>query len=310
MATSTESLKTASLNNSFNYEETDSRLRAELQNSYSYLKEYQRCKVLYEEFIINSSNTESRKYKEMGHLHVTKEGDPFFELDVNHFIAPSSREKYRTSKFYATDFTIDDMYITKTKQVSTSDGYEDITVKLPNPIFDKVPIVMLDDQVIWDWKLKITKNHLRFTLPFHRDYVVMDERRSYDLTSIVSGITAADKNNIETWYSQCNNTGSFTPASTNLESTTFVNSYDKDAKNKLCNFFGISNKAIIAPSGALDIQVEMVDPDGEPISWVATLTYRMISNSEIWDRCEFYDVGAKKLSQMNIWKILNLKNQL
>lgn len=57
--------------------------------------------------------------------------------------------------------------------------YKHFTIEqmVENPdIFTKIPIVIIDNQVIWDWKLLLTKDCARFTLPFGRDFVVKRER--------------------------------------------------------------------------------------------------------------------------------------
>lgn len=149
-------LRDALLNNSYDYDVMHNTLKKTWMNSYSYLHERQRASVEYEEIFLYSNDEESRNSKKIGHLYLDNLLYANFNIDYD-LIHVYIREEFRRSKFYHETFTIQDM--------------------MDNPdIFTKIPIVIIDDQVIWDYKMKITKDDTIFVLPFKRNFVLEDER--------------------------------------------------------------------------------------------------------------------------------------
>lgn len=149
-------LKEAFLNNSFDYDSMDIALKNTWMNSYSYLYTLQKSYVEYEELFYYSNDEISRNSELIGKMYLDKWLYANFDVDYD-LIHVYSREEYRRSEFYYRPFTLQDM--------------------LDNPtIFLKIPIVMIDDKCIWDYKMVVEKDATRFILPFRRNFVIYDER--------------------------------------------------------------------------------------------------------------------------------------
>lgn len=144
-------LKESLLNNSYDYDSMHNTLKKTWMNSFSYLYTLQKSFIEYEELFYFSNDKESRNSKLIGHLYLDKYNKANFNVDYN-LIHVYDREDYRVSEFYCNQFSFKDMVY--------------------NPhIFSKIPVVIIDDHVIWDYKIKITKDCTQFTLPFKRNFV-------------------------------------------------------------------------------------------------------------------------------------------
>lgn len=151
-----ELLKESLLNNSYDYDSMHNTLVNTWTSSYSYLYAQQKASIEYEELHFYSGEKYSHDSKHIGHLYLDKLQQANFAIDYD-LIHVMDREEYRTSKYYLNRFTLEDM----------ADHPE---------IFDKIPIIIIDDKVIWDYTIRITKDDTRFKLPFRRQFVLSDKR--------------------------------------------------------------------------------------------------------------------------------------
>ena len=150
-------LKEALLNNSYDYDAMHLSLAKTWESSYSYLYAKQKAEVEYEElFYFSNDEVSHKEIDKIGHLYLDELIYANFDIDYD-VIHVMDREEYRTSRFYLHFFTIEDM------------------ANHPE-IFSQIPIVIIDDKVIWDYKIKATKDYTRFKLPFRRRFVLKDER--------------------------------------------------------------------------------------------------------------------------------------
>ena len=165
--------KQAFLNNSYDQDSTHTSLLESFQNSYSYLYELQRKDVAYEEFHYLSSNRVN--VKESGHLYVLNgrvylnifystihvtDREAFYRNaknpadESNTSGGYSDNENYKTNKFYYKDeFTFEDM-------INNSN------------IFKKIPIVIIDDMALYDYKIKFEKDHFTVEVPVDPSFVI------------------------------------------------------------------------------------------------------------------------------------------
>mgnify|MGYP004650773113 CR=1 FL=1 len=149
-------LKESLLNNSYDYDAMHNTIKNTWMNSYSYLYYLQKAKVSYEELFYYSNDVDSRNNKKIGDLYLDSSLFANFDVDYD-VISVYTREAYRLSKFYLNKFTFEDM--------------------IYNPhIFFKIPIVIIDDKLIWDYKIKVTKDCTTFTLPFKKSFVLENAR--------------------------------------------------------------------------------------------------------------------------------------
>lgn len=149
-------LKTALLNNSYDYDSMHNTLKQTLMNSYSYLYYLQQANIAYEELFFYSNDNDSRNSKLIGKLYLNDYIYACFDVDCD-IIGLYTREEYRLSDFYQTTFSFEDLVY--------------------NPkVFIKMPIVMIDDKVIWDYKITVKKDCTTFTLPFRRNFVLEELR--------------------------------------------------------------------------------------------------------------------------------------
>lgn len=151
-------LKEALLNNSYDYDVVHNTIKSAWMNSYSYLYFLQKANIGYEEFVFYSNDTDTRDRTKVGKLYLDNLLKPRFDVDYD-IISLYTREEFRLSKFYQNTFTFEDIVYNPT-------------------IFLKMPIVIIDDKLIWDYKVKVTKDCTTFILPFAKNFVIQDARNT------------------------------------------------------------------------------------------------------------------------------------
>lgn len=156
-------LRESLLNNSYDYDSMHGVLHMAWENSYSYLYDLQKNYVEFEdlEYISNDTDKDVRR---IGRLYVDKMLNARFDVEYD-FIHVCDREEFRNSKFYFRNFTFYDM------------------VNHPD-IFTKLPIIIVDNQTIWDYKLHVDKNTISVILPFRYSFVI-DSKRNPDTDELI-----------------------------------------------------------------------------------------------------------------------------
>lgn len=152
-------LRDALLNNTYDHSSTDLALRNAWENSFSYLYKLQIEKIGYDEYHYYSNDTTSKNPETIGHFYLDGYIRACFDIDKD-IIHVCDREEFRLSKYYHQYFTLYDM---------VHDGQ----------IFQWIPIVIVDDRVVWDWEIKvISKDAVQFRMPkpFKRQFVLKNER--------------------------------------------------------------------------------------------------------------------------------------
>lgn len=151
-----EILKPALMNNSFDYDSMEAAIKRAYYNSYYYLYKRQVAEVNYNEFFYYTNDIDSRKRHESGRFYLNKSLKAVFEIDYD-IIGNVNREEYRRSKFYQKEFTFMDMVY--------------------NPqIFSQLPIVIIDNRLIYDLHISVSEEYTRFRLPFGRSFVLKNPR--------------------------------------------------------------------------------------------------------------------------------------
>ena len=146
----------AFLNNSYDYNSMDLAINRTWMNSYSYLYGLQKSHVDYEELFYYSGETISRNSKKIGNLYLDKLLYANFDVDYD-MIHVYNREEFRRSEYYNHFYSFGTL------------------VEHPE-IFSKMPIIMIDDKVIWDFTIFSSKDKTTIKLPFKRQFVLYDER--------------------------------------------------------------------------------------------------------------------------------------
>ena len=152
-------LREALLNNTYDHSSTHLALKMAWENSFSYLYRTQEDKIGYDEYHYYSNDTTAKNPETIGHFYLDGMIRACFDIDKD-IIHVSDRKEFRLSKYYHRYFTLEDMI---------HDG----------KIFQWIPIVIIDDQVVWDWELKvISKDAIQFRMPkpFRRQFVLKNER--------------------------------------------------------------------------------------------------------------------------------------
>ena len=175
-------LRDALLNNSYDKSSMDLSLTMTHQNSYSYLYTLQRSIIDYDEFHYQSNTELFENKRIIGKFYLDKSNNACVDIDYE-LIKEALREIYRRSRFYHVKITkenksdyisiIHDKYHELDKKVyiqtdfytrllteDNIDEYVGHVVHLgltpqymwENPdIFRKIPVIMIDNRVIWDW---------------------------------------------------------------------------------------------------------------------------------------------------------------
>ena len=144
-------LHDALINNTYDYEDMHKTLDASLKSSFSYLYYLQKARVEYEELFRYSGEGYTRDFEKIGHLYLDSLNFANFDIDYD-MIRITAKELFRASSYYF--------------------KFNHFIDLVENPdIFQKIPIVIIDDKVIWDYEIKITKDGATFKLPYRWDFV-------------------------------------------------------------------------------------------------------------------------------------------
>lgn len=149
-----EILKVALTNDTYNYDVVHSTIRKTLESSFSYLYSLQRSLVDYKDLVYYSNNEDSRNAKEIGHLYLNSSKIPCFDIEYD-IVQVSGREKYRTGSLYKNKFTFLEM-------LENQD------------IFPKIPVILIDNQLIWDYSLQVNNGVTTVVLPFKKKFIIED----------------------------------------------------------------------------------------------------------------------------------------
>lgn len=145
-----EFIREAFINNSFSYKSMDLILKKTMDSSFSYLYNLQRSLINLNSISYYTNDYLNRKPENIGDLYL-KNGHPWFGVDFV-LLPPSSDKIYRESKYYNQEISFINLINNK-------------------GIFPKIPILIIDDRVIWNYKIKINKDDIDFILPFNNHFI-------------------------------------------------------------------------------------------------------------------------------------------
>lgn len=162
-----EFLSEALTNNSFDYVPMHSALRKIYDNAYITTKRFQKSIQGYKEYQFFSnddthynddpeSETWKRDLIRPGNLYVDEHFNACIDLEYS-IISHANREEYRKSRFYHTWIDFDDL-------IENRD------------LFTKMPVIIIDNQVLLDYKIYIDRSYVKIRLPYKSDFVYYHER--------------------------------------------------------------------------------------------------------------------------------------
>lgn len=142
-------LTEALTNRTFDADATELALRKSLDNSFSYLYRLQRNLVQYEEYHYTTRNiVETPDY---GDLFVDKYERVCMNFPVQ-LVRPHEMENYKRSKYFLQEVTFDELVQEK-------------------EIFTRIPIILVDNQVLRRFSVIIYEDSFTMILPFERNFV-------------------------------------------------------------------------------------------------------------------------------------------
>ena len=197
-------LRDALLNNSYDKPSMDLSLTMTHENSYSYLYALQRSIIDYDEFHYKSNTELFENKRIIGKFYLDESEIPSVDVDYE-MIKEPLREIYRRSRFYQVKITkenrddyisiihdkyhesdqpvyIRNEYLTRMLTEDNVDEYIGHVVNLgitprymfENPdIFRKIPVILIDNQVVWDWILFCNEGSFTIKLPYKNRYFVI-----------------------------------------------------------------------------------------------------------------------------------------
>lgn len=154
----------AMLNNSYDYEAMHTALKKTWTSSYSYLHNLQNGYVKYEEFHYVSDDVTCRDNDHIGHLYLDKSERVRFKFKYD-LIHGCNREEYRLSQYYQNEISFLEM------------------VDHPE-IFDLIPIVIIDNHVVYDYSIELVQGVTEVKLPFKRNFII-ENRRNTETDKVV-----------------------------------------------------------------------------------------------------------------------------
>lgn len=198
----------AMLTNTYDKSSMDLSLKLTHENSYSYLYALQRSIIDYDEFHYDSNTELFENKRIIGKFYLDSSENACVDIDYE-MIKEPLREIYRRSKFYHVRITeenkkefistihptyhdldnkvyIQTPYYSRLLTEKNISEYIGHTVKLgitPKniseypEIFRKIPVIMIDNKVIWDWVLFCNEGSITIKIPSKgRNFVIREER--------------------------------------------------------------------------------------------------------------------------------------
>ena len=146
-------LHEALINNTFSLSSVEKCLRYSLDNSFSYLYRLQRSLIGYEEFHFNTKKDTSEK--NFGDMYLDKYGRVCINFDYD-LVDMNARDKFRNSKFFMKEFT----------QKDIQDNQN---------LFSRSLLLMIDNQILFDFKIRMDNGTTTIILPFKSKYLLTNE---------------------------------------------------------------------------------------------------------------------------------------
>lgn len=175
-----EFLTEALTNNTFDNKSTDIGLRATLDNSFSYLYRLQKNLIQYEEFSYTTRNTVKNFFENNVIADSPEYGDMYFDdkrrvcIDFNVELIPvDKREKYRAPKMY----NINGVSQSDVDFYGKEIDYMDLISH--NELFYRIPILIFDNKVLRDFKVRVYDDHFVAILPLGEYFM---REKKYDIT--------------------------------------------------------------------------------------------------------------------------------
>ncbi len=144
-------LQTALTNNTFDIDALDKALRMTLDNSFSYLYRLQRNTIPYEEYFYTTRNV--KEQPDYGDLYLDKKERVCVNIPAE-LILTNAREKYRRSSLFKEEIPLS-------------------TLKSDHVLFERFPVIIIDNKVLRDFYVKIYDDFFTLILPFKRDFLYL-----------------------------------------------------------------------------------------------------------------------------------------
>ena len=170
-----EFLRQAFTNNTFGAKETDLALRNVLDHSFSYLYRLQRNIIEYEEYFYSTRNQVYNIFQtptpgtiddspEMGDFYLDNSGRVCVNFPVE-LVHSTQREDYRKTQYHKDKPEL--LYNTEFYGVEIT--YEDLIKH--DELFHRIPVIIIDNQVLIDFKVKVFDDYFTAILPFNRYFL-------------------------------------------------------------------------------------------------------------------------------------------
>ena len=149
------------INNSFDIRSVSDTLKMTLENSFSYLYRLQRNVIRFKEYFYPHSQS-SGKYPEIpfGDLFLDDKLNVCLKIDAD-LVKQTARETFRTSSFYNTEFTLDDIE------------------NNPN-IFERTILLSIDRRYLFNYKIRMENGSVRIILPYKMAYLYTTDNAIVD----------------------------------------------------------------------------------------------------------------------------------
>ena len=149
LKSSEEFLRTALTNNTFDVDALDKALRMTLDNSFSYLYRLQRNTIPYEEFFYTTQNVKDQP--DYGDFYLDKKERVCVNIPAE-LILSNARERYRRSSLFKEEIPL-------------------ATLKNDHVMFERFPVIIIDNQVLRDFSVRVYDDFFTLILPFKRDFL-------------------------------------------------------------------------------------------------------------------------------------------
>lgn len=152
MALKESTLRETFINNTFDDKIIQKQIVKTMEDSFEYSRQQQNESIIFDIFHLKTKNSTPENTKYTGDLYVDKAGRACFDINYD-FIGIAKRELYRISSFYMKE-------INHTTLITRQD------------LFDKFPIILIDNHTISEFKVKILNDAITIILPFKGDFVL------------------------------------------------------------------------------------------------------------------------------------------
>ena len=156
-------LAETSVNNTFDITSVEYTNKMLSENSFWYLYQLQKDYIVFKEYHFKTKNSNNDNATAFGDMYLDVNGRVCIDVDTE-LIHLHKRHNFYHSKFYKEELSLTDIQ--------------------NNPeLFQRIPLLIIDNKSIFDYKIRMNEKYVTFILPFKMDFILYGDRQYKEHTT-------------------------------------------------------------------------------------------------------------------------------